>query len=93
MHCKLAVLMADKDARLSQKRLAEETGLGLMTVRRLFYNEFNRVDANTVETLCDYFGCGLGDLFELREVARSPLQETYSNFPSPTLCDRTHTQE
>jgi putative transcriptional regulator len=68
VHCKLAVLMAEKDPRLSQKRLAEETGLGMMTVRRLFLNDFTRVDTHTIEELCKYFNCEVGDLFELREV-------------------------
>lgn len=68
MFCKLAVLMAEKDPKLSQRKLAEETGLGITTINRLFNNEFDRVDRHTVEKLCDYFGRGVGDLFELREV-------------------------
>ncbi|MGB3208694.1 MAG: helix-turn-helix domain-containing protein [Crinalium sp.] len=67
MFCRLAVLMAEKDPQLSQRQLAEDTGLGLATVNRLFTNKFTRVDTNTVETLCNYFGRDIGELFEMRE--------------------------
>lgn len=66
MFCRLAVLMAEKDSRLSQSQLAEETGLGATTVYRLFHNKFERVDKNTIEVLCRYFDKDVGDLFVMR---------------------------
>ena len=66
MFCRLAVLMAEKDPQLSQRRLAEETGLSPTTVHRLFTNNFGRVDTNTIEVLCNYFDKDIGDLFVLR---------------------------
>ena len=69
MYCRLAVLMAEKDPQLSQRQLSEETKLGITTVNRLFRNDFSRVDTNTIETLCEYFRCEVGDLLVLREVA------------------------
>ena len=66
MFCRLAVLMAEKDPKLSQSRLAEETGLGIATVSRLFNNKFDRVDRNTIEVLCRYFDRDVGDLFVMR---------------------------
>jgi putative transcriptional regulator len=71
MYCKLAVLMAEKDPQLSQRQLAEDTKLGVTTINRLFRNDFSRVDTNTVETLCIYFGCDIGDLFVLKEVEQT----------------------
>ncbi len=68
MYCRLAVLMAEKNPQLSQRQLAEDTKLGVTTINRLFRNDFSRVDTNTVETLCSYFGCEVGDLFVLKEV-------------------------
>lgn len=68
MYCKLAVLMAEKDVKLTQQKLAKDTGLGSSTVNRLFNNTFDRVDRGTVETLCKYFECEVGQLFVLREV-------------------------
>ncbi len=67
MYCRLAVLMAEKDPKLSQRKLSEDTGLGLATINRLFNNTFDRVDRNTIETLCDYFGRDVGDLLVMRE--------------------------
>jgi putative transcriptional regulator len=62
VHCKLAFLMAAQKPKLSQNRLAAETGLGITTVNRLFNNKFSRIDTHTVMTLCNYFSCDLGDL-------------------------------
>jgi putative transcriptional regulator len=67
MYCRLAVLMAEKNPKLTQRGLAREIGLGVSTVQRLYNNDFARVDKATIESLCDYFGCGIGDLFVLRE--------------------------
>lgn len=69
LHCRLAVLMAEKDPRLSQRKLSEATGLSPHTIRPLLLNKFQRVDKGTVEKLCDFFGCTIADLFEMRETA------------------------
>lgn len=63
--------MAEKDPQLSQRQLAKETGLSSTTINRLFTNKFDRVDVHTVETLCNYLGREVGDLFVLREVDES----------------------
>lgn len=68
MYCRLAVLMAQKDPQLSQRQLSRVTGLSTTTINKLFTNKFDRVDRETAETLCSYFKCGIGDLFEIREV-------------------------
>lgn len=69
MYCRLGVLMAEKDPQFSQRQLAEETKLALSTINRLFRNDFSRVDVNTVEILCNYFGCDVGDLFIMKDAA------------------------
>jgi putative transcriptional regulator len=69
IRCKLAVLMAQQDPPLTQKKLAEELGLGSHTVHRLYTNDFTRIDTQTIEKLCGYFRCGLSDLFELKEIS------------------------
>jgi putative transcriptional regulator len=58
--------MSSCDTKLSQNRLAAETGLGITTVNRLFNNNFSRIDTNTVMTLCKYFSCELSDLLVLK---------------------------
>ena len=69
MFCRLAILMAEKDARLSQRQLSKDTKLSTNTVNKLFTNKFERVDANTVEVLCSYFKKDVGDLFEIRDTS------------------------
>lgn len=76
MYCRLAVLMAEKNPQLSQRQLARETGLDITTINRLFTNNFSRVDTSTVETLCNYFGKDVGDLFEMREPEDIPKRQS-----------------
>lgn len=67
MICRLAVLMAERDPHLTQRKLAEDTGLSPTTINQLFGSKFKRVDVGTAETLCNYFKCNVGDLFVMRE--------------------------
>ncbi|PSF34932.1 XRE family transcriptional regulator [Aphanothece hegewaldii CCALA 016] len=71
MFCRLAVLMAEKDPQLSQRQLAQETGLSPTTINKLFTNKFERVDVHTLEILCDYLGKEVGDLLVLRNLDQS----------------------
>lgn len=69
MHCQLAVLMAAKDQKLSQRKLAKDLGISLATVNK-FYNGrplTARIDPETVEKFCNYFHCEIGDLFVMRD--------------------------
>jgi putative transcriptional regulator len=68
MYCRLAVLMMEKDTRLSQRELSRATGVSKDAIGRLHNNDFNRVDTDTVNTLCNYFNCEIGDLFVMKEV-------------------------
>lgn len=76
MFCRLAVLMAEKDPQLSQRQLAKNTGLDITTINRLFTNNFSRVDVSTVETLCNYFGKNIGDLFDMRKPEDIPIRKS-----------------
>ncbi|NES00310.1 MAG: helix-turn-helix transcriptional regulator [Symploca sp. SIO1B1] len=66
MSCRLAVLMAEKNPQLTQRQLSRDLGVGVATIGRLHNNKFDRVDKRTIEKLCDYFECGIGDLFILK---------------------------
>jgi putative transcriptional regulator len=78
MICRLSSLIDEKNLsfsesgqysnRLTQRKLAAETGIAATTINRLFNNDFDRVDRNTVESICNYFGIEVGDLFVMREV-------------------------
>lgn len=50
---------------LTQRDLAQESGVSLATVSRLYTNAFDRIDADTVARLTAYFGCTLNDLIEI----------------------------
>ena len=75
IYCRLAVLMAEKDPQLSQKQLAEDVGLDITTINRLFTNNFSRVDIATVEALCNYFDKEVGELLEMRKPEDIPQRK------------------
>lgn len=68
MKSRLAVLMAERDPQMSQRDLAEKSGVSTMAVNRLYRNDFKRVDTETLEKLCNYLQCDLSDLLVLQEV-------------------------
>ena len=63
MICKLKNLMEERG--LSQKALAEATGISPTTVGKLYRSEFSRIDNNTTITLCKFFDVGIADLYEV----------------------------
>lgn len=71
MYCQLPLLMVKKDPKLSQRKLAEATGISLATINKLYNGRplTARIDPGTVENLCNYFDCQVGDLFVMQEVA------------------------
>ncbi|MBD2121316.1 helix-turn-helix transcriptional regulator [Trichocoleus sp. FACHB-262] len=78
MYCQLSVLMARKNVelaqigkQLSQRQLAKDLGVSLTTVNKLYNGRplTARIDPETVEKVCDYFKCEVGDLFVLRDEA------------------------
>ena len=51
--------------KLTYEALQQETGLASSTLSRLLKNEpIDRIDGKTLDTLCQYFACGVGDLLE-----------------------------
>jgi len=64
---RLNLLLAEKghreERKLTYRVVAEETGLSQGVLVRL-NSQFDRVDTKTINTLCWYFGCGVGDLLE-----------------------------
>ena len=60
--CHLARMMGEK--KLKVMDVARETGLNRNTVTLLYKETAQRVDFETIERLCSYFSCKVGDLFE-----------------------------
>ncbi|MDJ0737312.1 MAG: helix-turn-helix transcriptional regulator [Nostocaceae cyanobacterium] len=50
---------------LTRSALAQATGLTNAAIRGLCDNSAKRYDVDTLAVLCDFFGCGMGELFEV----------------------------
>ncbi|WP_009631574.1 helix-turn-helix domain-containing protein [Synechocystis sp. PCC 7509] len=61
--CKLKQVMDEQG--LNQSQLADATGLSPTTVGKLYRNQFERIDKDTLMVLCKFFRKGIGDLFEV----------------------------
>lgn len=65
MICKLPYLMETKG--INQKQLAAATGLSPTTISKLYRNQLDRFDKNTVLKLCEFFGCkSINELIEIK---------------------------
>ena len=62
--------MVEKSPRLTQRKLSEELGLSHTTINKLYNGQplKARVDPEVVGTICNYFGCDVGDLLVMKEV-------------------------
>lgn len=60
--CHLSKLMGEKKLKIVD--VARETGINRGTVTRLYHETASRVELETIEALCRYLGCDVGDLFE-----------------------------
>jgi putative transcriptional regulator len=63
--CHLSRLMGERKLKIAN--LARETGLHRNTVTLLYNETATRVDLETIDALCKYFECKVGDLFEYLE--------------------------
>lgn len=67
MKSRMRILMAERESRegrrISQKEVAEETGLSEMTISRWMKpTPFGHIEADPLERLCRYLDCEIGDL-------------------------------
>lgn len=89
MICRLPVLIDEynirlseansTESRLTQRGLADRLEVASTTVNRLYQNKFDRVDVGTIEKICNFFGCEVGDLLVLREIESTPGQKGGTN--------------
>jgi hypothetical protein len=45
--------------------LAQANGLTFTVVRGLYHNSENCYDVDILAVVCDFFGCGMGELFNV----------------------------
>lgn len=65
LHIRIVELLNDK--KISKTRICKDLDLQRGNFNRYCRDEFQRVDANLIIRLCDYFDCEVGDLFEIKE--------------------------
>ena len=61
--CHLSRMLGEK--RLKVTDVARDTGINRGTITRLYHEKAERVDLETLEKLCRYLDCGIGELFEV----------------------------
>ncbi|WP_305816714.1 helix-turn-helix domain-containing protein [Photobacterium leiognathi] len=71
--CHLSAIMGAK--RLKIADVVRDAEINRNTVTRLYHETNNRIDFDTLEKLCRYLNCEVGDLLEITddEDGRSPL--------------------
>lgn len=52
---------------ISKNRICKELDLPRANFNRYCRDEFQRIDANMIIKVCEYFDCEVGDLLEIRE--------------------------
>ena len=65
LHIRLEELLNERG--LSKKRVCSALDIERTNFNRYYRDEFQRIDANLILKLCEYFDCGVGDLFEIRD--------------------------
>ena len=68
---RLPNLMVERSPRLTQRKLAEELGISHTTINKLYNGQplKARIDPETVEAICNFFGCDVGDLLTMKGVS------------------------
>ena len=65
---RVKILLAEKELRegrkLTYRTVSKETGLAIDTLTSYMTQKVNRFDRTTLETLCKYLECDVGDLLQ-----------------------------
>ncbi len=59
---KLSEIMGKKRIKMSE--LQELTGLGINTIRKIYYNTGNNVSYSTLDKICEALDCKISDILE-----------------------------
>lgn len=63
--CHLSAILGVK--RLKIADVVRDSGINRNTITRLYHETNNRIDFDTLETLCRYLECDISDLLEIRD--------------------------
>ena len=61
--CHLSRIMGEKRLRISD--VIRDTGINRGTITRIYHETAERVELESIEKLCRYLDCEIGDIFEL----------------------------
>lgn len=65
LHIRIPELLAEHG--ISKNQLCKDLDIQRYNLNRYCRDEFQRIDANLILKLCDYFGCEIQDLLEIRK--------------------------
>lgn len=65
IRCHLSRYMGERKLKVID--VARETGLNRSTVSALYYEKSARIELDAVEKLCRFFGCSVGEFFEITD--------------------------
>jgi len=63
--CHLSRLMGERKVKIID--VARDTGISRNHISALYYEKAKRIDFETIDVLCSYFKCDIGDLLELNK--------------------------
>lgn len=63
---KLSALMGEKRLKISD--VARDTGISRSTISRIYHEEVERLDLDTLEELCRYFEVDIADMLVIADV-------------------------
>jgi putative transcriptional regulator len=64
------------ERRMTMRELGRRSGLAISTIHRLYHDQTDRLDLETLDRLCDVLGVGVGDIFEhVRTADCLPLEQ------------------
>ncbi len=67
--CNLSALLGARKLKLAD--VMRDTGINRSTLTRLYHETTTRIDYETLETLCRYLKCDIGEFLEIAEDADS----------------------
>ena len=59
----MKILMATKE--VSQRKVAEDTGIGTNTINSYVNNTFTTINKDHIDMLCKYFNCKVEELIKI----------------------------
>lgn len=68
IRCRLSTLMGQKKLKVAD--VVRATGVPRSTVTALYKETAERIDLDSIEALCRYFECDVGDLFQCEAFER-----------------------